>query len=446
MASVYTSLANVIVPEIFVPYVIERTAAKSKILQSGIAVANPTLNELVTRGGTTMKMPFWQDLQGRSQLWTEGSDIEVRNITAEADIAALLLRANAWGATDMSGALAGDDPMKAIGELVSDYWARDEQTTLLYILKGVFASNSMADHILDRSSAAGTAANIDGSMVLDAKQLMGDAADKLQAIAMHSATFTSLQKQNLITTVMEVGPSGSQVAIPTYLGYRVVVDDGMPVSISVTTAGVYTLTISTKGIAGDKIKIGDTELTFVANSATPTGNQVKVGATPNASEQATNIATFLNAQSAGLKDSFTIAASTNTITFTNKFDNKRIAPMPTVTVTKTTDGTIAASIASSTTEVTSDIYTSYLFAKGVIGRGEGTPVSFVPVETDRNSLGSKDVLIHRRAFVMHPYGIKWAGSSALETPSDSELQTGTNWERVYESKNIGIVAIKHKIA
>lgn len=321
----YTTLSNVIVPEIFVPYVIERTAAKSKILQSGIAVANPKLDELVTRGGTTMKMPFWQDLQGRSQLWTEGSNIQVNNIAASADIAALLLRANAWGATDMSGALAGDDPMKAVGELVSDYWARDEQTTLLYILKGVFGAASMANHILDKSAASG---GIDANMVLDAKQLMGDAADKLQAIAMHSATFTSLQKQNLITTVMETGPSGSQIAIPTYLGYRVVVDDSMPVDTS--------------------------------------------GATP--------------------------------------------------------------------------IYTTYLFAKGVIGRGEGTPVSFVPVETDRDSLGSKDVLIHRRAFVMHPYGIKWIGNPTLETPDDTELQTGTNWVRVYEEKNIGIVAIKHKLA
>ena len=48
MASVYTSLENVIVPEIFAPYVIERTTAKSKILQSGIAAANPKLDELLT--------------------------------------------------------------------------------------------------------------------------------------------------------------------------------------------------------------------------------------------------------------------------------------------------------------------------------------------------------------------------------------------------------------
>lgn len=113
------------------------------------------------------------------------------------------------------------------------------------------------------------------------------------------------------------------------------------------TQGVYTLTISTLGVAGDKIKIGDTELTFVANSATPTGNQVKVGATPSAAEQAENIADFLNAQTAGLKDVFTIADSTNTITFTQKVKGE--GDKPSVTVTKLAEtGTLVAAIETTT--------------------------------------------------------------------------------------------------
>lgn len=113
------------------------------------------------------------------------------------------------------------------------------------------------------------------------------------------------------------------------------------------TQGVYTLTISTLGVAGDKIKIGDTEITLVAQSATPTGNQVKVGATPSAAEQAENIATFLNAQTSGLKDVFTIANSTNTITFTQKVKGE--GDKPTVTVTKlASTGTMVATIATTT--------------------------------------------------------------------------------------------------
>ena len=113
------------------------------------------------------------------------------------------------------------------------------------------------------------------------------------------------------------------------------------------TQGVYTLTIETLAVAGDKIRIGDTELTFVAEADTPTGNQVKVGATPSAAEQAENIATFLNAQTSGLKDVFTIADSSNTITFTQTVKGE--GDRPTVVVTqKETDGTLEASIETTT--------------------------------------------------------------------------------------------------
>lgn len=313
-----TKIADVIVPEIFTPYVIERTAEKSKLLQSGIAVANPKLNELVTAGGVTMQMPFWKDLQGDDEVLDDSKPLTPNKIGASKDIAALLLRGNAWGANDLAGALAGDDPMNAIVDLVADYWARKEQKTLLAVLKGIFASADMSDHILDESTKG-----IAGGVILDAKQLLGDAADQLQAVAMHSAVYTELQKQNLIEYVSSTGPSGSPIQIPTYLGYSVVVDDGMP----------------------------------------------KEG----------------------------------------------------------------------------DVYTTYLFAKGAIGRGEGTPVSMVPTETDRDSLAGEDYLINRRAFVLHPFGIKWKGNPTGSTPSNDELAVGTNWERVYESKNIGLVAVKHKL-
>ena len=313
-----TKIADVIVPELFTPYVIEKTAEKSKLLQSGIAVANPKLNELVTAGGVTMQMPFWQDLQGEDEVLDDNKPLSPNKIGASKDVAAMLMRGNAWGANDLAGALAGDDPMAAIGDRVADYWARKEQKTLLSVLKGVFASTEMADHVLDRSTAG-----IDGNIILDGKQLLGDSADKLQAMMMHSAVYTELQKQNLITTVTVMGPSGSPITIEKYLTYDIVVDDSMP-----------------------------------------------------------------------------------------------------------KDG---------------DVYTTYLFAKGVIGRGEGTPVDFVGTETDRDSLAGEDYLINRRAFVLHPFGIKWIGEPAGVTPTNDELGTGKNWKRVYESKNIGLVAIKHRL-
>lgn len=316
-----TKIADVIVPEVFTPYVIQKTAEKSKILTSGIAVANEKLNQLVTRGGVTLQMPFWQDLTGEDEVLSDQKALTPGKIGAGKDIAALIMRGKAWGANDLAGALAGDDPMDAIANRVADYWARREQKMLVSLLKGIFKAESMQNHIADKSSEA-----ISESIVLDAKQKLGDAADQLQGMLVHSAVYTELQKQKAIEYKEVVDPNGNSIQIPTYLGYNIIVDDGMP----------------------------------------------KEG----------------------------------------------------------------------------NVYTTYLFARGVVARGQGTPVDFVPTETDRDSLAGEDILINRIAMVLHIYGVKWVGQpadSANPTPANSDLEIGTNWERVYEEKNIGIVAIKHTI-
>jgi len=47
--------------------------------------------------------------------------------------------------------------------------------------------------------------------------------------------------------------------------------------------------------------------------------------------------------------------------------------------------------------------------------------------------------------IMHPRGFKWTGTAAQDTPSNTELASGANWAKVFESKNIPIVALKCKI-
>ncbi|ENA2362942.1 major capsid protein, partial [Acinetobacter baumannii] len=92
--------------------------------------------------------------------------------------------------------------------------------------------------------------------------------------------------------------------------------------------------------------------------------------------------------------------------------------------------------------VEGDVFTSYLFGYGAIGFQDiGAPVG---VETDRDSLAGTDILINRRHFVLHPRGIKWAGDTGI-APNNAGLATAGNWERVYDPKQIRIVAFKHKI-
>jgi hypothetical protein len=98
-----------------------------------------------------------------------------------------------------------------------------------------------------------------------------------------------------------------------------------------------------------------------------------------------------------------------------------------------------------TIPVDGDTYSTYITARGVVGRGDGNPVDRTAVEVDRDSALGLDILIHRRSFALHPLGIAWKGDAAGTTPSDDELRDGDNWERVYEKKHIGFIEIKHKV-
>lgn len=237
-----TRIADVIVPEVFNPYVIQRTAELSALVQSGIVVPNPELDRLASSGGKTINMPYWNDLTGDDEVLSDSGALTPQKITAEQDIAVLLMRGKAWSANDLAKALSGDDPMRAIGDLVAAYWARMEQKTLINTLNGSMGSSGMTGNVSDISTETGDAAKISGEAFLDAAQKLGDAKDRLVAIAMHSAVETYLAKLNLIEYVRE---SDANPRVPYYMNKRVIVDDGMPVA-----AGVYTSYLFGQGAIG----------------------------------------------------------------------------------------------------------------------------------------------------------------------------------------------------
>lgn len=237
-----TKIADVIVPEVFNPYVIQRSMELSELQASGVIASNSELDKLAQGGGKLINMPYWNDLKGDDEVLSDNGALTPEKITAGQDVAALFLRGKAWSANDLAYVMAGSDPMAAIGDLVATYWARRRQALLFSMLKGVFASATMAGNIHDISAGTGAAAVIGGESFLDAKQKLGDASDKLTAISMHSAAFTTLQKQNLIEFIPD---AEGKVQIPTYMGRRVIVDDGHPVA-----AGVYTSYLFGAGAIG----------------------------------------------------------------------------------------------------------------------------------------------------------------------------------------------------
>lgn len=221
-----TQISDVIVPEVFNPYVINRTMELSALYQSGIISHSPELDSLASGGGSTINMPYWNDLTGDDEVLSDSGALTPEKLTAGQDVAVLLMRGKAWSTNDLAKALSGDDPMKAIGDLTAAYWARMMQKTLINLLNGAFGAANMSGKVLDISGETGDPAKISGSTFIDALQLMGDAKDRLTAVTMHSATETQLRKNNLIDTVYD----SDNKPIKYFMEKRVIIDDGCPVS------------------------------------------------------------------------------------------------------------------------------------------------------------------------------------------------------------------------
>ncbi|MDG4549869.1 MAG: major capsid protein [Candidatus Contendobacter sp.] len=223
-----TQIADLVVKAEFSARVQVLSTTKSALFQSGIIANDPTIAALARSEGATFTLPYWNDVDGSSAVGSDDPNTTLTpgNITQGSETAIKLFRSKAWSAMDITKSiLAGDDPLERVANLIAGWWSRDMQTILINSLTGIFASGGalVATHVHDVTGAS-TALSAD--VILDGKQKLGDAADDLTAIAMHSAKYTALQKALLIDYI---GAEGD-IRFPTFLGYRVIVDDSCPVN------------------------------------------------------------------------------------------------------------------------------------------------------------------------------------------------------------------------
>lgn len=240
-------LVDVIVPEVFNAYMVKNTMELSAIYQSGILRPDPSMNSFLSGGGRTVNVPFWNDLANDTPNITSDdptSEATPNKVTAAKDIAIRNNRNQGWSSMDLAADLAGDDPMRRIADRVSAYWTRAFQRHLVQSLNGVFADNAANDsgdmrNVIGQDAVGDPtdAELISAEAILDTAQTMGDASDNLSLIIMHSVVYTRLAKLNLIDYIPD---ARGEVRFPTYLGYRVVKDDGCP-AIAGTTNPARTL-------------------------------------------------------------------------------------------------------------------------------------------------------------------------------------------------------------
>ena len=208
-----TQIADIIVPDVWLPYVIEKTNEQSAFVQSGIINTNSAFDILAQRGGNLIQMPYFEDLTGNDQVLSDVNPLTVKKIGTNKDQAVLFMRGDAWGTNDLAEALSGDDPQGAIASLVGAYWQRKEQALIFSMLKGLFANASMSSLVHDISALTGGSELISYDSFADALQLQGDAKYKITAVGMHSATENYLLKKGLADQTIDpyTGEKDNQV-------------------------------------------------------------------------------------------------------------------------------------------------------------------------------------------------------------------------------------------
>lgn len=248
------TLGDVIVPEVFTPYMLQRTMELSELIASGAVVADAAITALLNGPGLTFNVPSYKDLANDADNVSSdtGSASTPKGILTLQEIAVRCSRNQHWGAADLVSDLIGNDPMDAIASRVAAYWTRRLQSAMVATMQGVYADNAAAPTGTDTHTQNDMTYSIIGGgytpgvtdfsaeAVIDAAVTMGDGMKELTMIAMHSIVYAKAQKNNLIDFIPD---SNGVVNIPTFLGRRVIVDDGLPnpagAGAAQTAAGIY---------------------------------------------------------------------------------------------------------------------------------------------------------------------------------------------------------------
>lgn len=283
MASGTTRISDVVVPQIFTPYVQQMTEEKSRLIRSGAVVRDAVLDQDLASGGLTFNEPSFKDLDNDADNVSSDDPATLATpmkIGTATEIQVRLSRNNSWSSMDLTGDLIGVDPMTAIGNRVSDYWARREQAIFIATVKGVFADNATVTdayhtqndmtHDIKGVGFTNGVTNFSAEAFIDATLTMGDSMEGLTMCCVHSVVYGRMLKNNLIDFIQD-SINGQAIRIATFLGREVVVDDSMPVSAGVFDTWIFGAGAIRNGRGAPKVP---TEVERVAAAGNGSGQEV----------------------------------------------------------------------------------------------------------------------------------------------------------------------------
>lgn len=259
----------------------------------------------------------------------------------------------------------------------------------------------------------------------------GDNRGLFNMAIMHSAIATELEKMEVLEYRKYTDANGiqRQINLADWNGKTVLIDDNVPITKTETTAGVYSVQITTKATEGDKIKINNVELIagtdFSLSTDTATGN-------------AAAIATALNASTDPSVSKYTWTSSSTKLIATEDSGNYGAGKFNAV-ATKTSGGTIAiGTVGVETAPVITNVYTTYVLGRGAFDYADVGAKNPYTTSRDEMTAGGIDKLHFRQRKLFAPHGFSFVMPvPAIISPNNTQLATSGNWDIVQNAAGTG---------
>jgi hypothetical protein len=244
-----TFLSDIVTRPEFLSYVSEAIYEQSAMLRSGAVVRDGSLD--ARAGGVKVEVPTWKPIAPTEEriesnaVWgTSGKGfLTPQKISAGKQTAPILHRGFSYAVDDLSRLGSGTDPMGQIRNYLADAINKLKMATLLSQLDGLFTTafkGLETDVSADVIPGTLTAANyLSAASAIAAKSKLGERADRLSIIVMHSSCYFYLQQVGLLTFSSDSLSSGNDIKwgsggvgitntqIAYFAGMRIIVDDNI---------------------------------------------------------------------------------------------------------------------------------------------------------------------------------------------------------------------------
>lgn len=240
---------------------------KSELAGSGAVGGNENAKHALSSqtGSLYCRIPYSDRIDGSTSQNNDGNTDIVSSGTSSYEQGLVVAsRMDSWTERSFSRNItAGVDFMDAVAQQIGDYKQQVKQNILLAILSGVFgmkidgsdfkakaAKEFIEKHTYDISKEAGESAFVGADTLNKAVQkACGDNKSVFSLVIMHSEVATNLENLQLLKYLTYTDKAGitRDLAMGSWNGRTVLVDDGMPVDAAEDGELVYTTYILGRG-------------------------------------------------------------------------------------------------------------------------------------------------------------------------------------------------------